>query len=48
MSRIAAKFEQLQKVGRKALIPFVTAGDPTYEFTVPLMHAMIGSVVLSI
>jgi tryptophan synthase alpha chain len=41
MSRIAAKFEQLQQAGRKALIPFITAGDPTYQFTVPLMHAMV-------
>ena len=28
MSRIAATFEALKKQGRKALIPFITAGDP--------------------
>ncbi len=28
---------------RKALIPFVTAGDPNPDFTVPLMHAMVGA-----
>ncbi|WP_333877643.1 tryptophan synthase subunit alpha [Methylobacter sp.] len=41
MSRLAATFEQLSKTGRKALIPFVTAGDPRPDFTLPLMHAMV-------
>jgi tryptophan synthase alpha chain len=41
MSRIAARFEQLRGRGRTALIPFVTAGDPSPEVTVPLMHAMV-------
>lgn len=41
MSRLATTFEQLAKSGRKALIPFVTAGDPTPEFTLSLMHAMV-------
>ena len=41
MSRLAAKFEQLSKSGRKALIPFITAGDPNPDFTVPMMHAMV-------
>ncbi|MEQ1558339.1 MAG: tryptophan synthase subunit alpha [Methyloglobulus sp.] len=41
MSRLAATFEQLAKSGRKALIPFVTAGDPTADFTLSLMHAMV-------
>ena len=40
MSRIAAAFEALQKQKRKALIPFVTAGDPDLATTVPLMHAL--------
>ena len=40
MSRIAATFESLRKRGRKALIPFVTAGDPDPALTVPLMHAL--------
>ena len=40
MSRIAATFEALKKRGRKALIPFVTAGDPDPGLTVPLMHAL--------
>ncbi len=41
MSRIAGCFEQLKQQGRTALIPFVTAGDPKPEVTVPLMHAMV-------
>ena len=41
MSRLATTFEELAKTGRKALVPFVTAGDPSPDFTVPLMHAMV-------
>jgi tryptophan synthase alpha chain len=40
MSRIAATFDALKSQGRKALIPFVTAGDPYPEATVELMLAM--------
>jgi len=41
MSRIAATFTQLQAQGRKALIPFVTAGYPYADVTPELMHAMV-------
>lgn len=41
MSRIPATFQQLHEQGRKALIPFVTAGDPTPQMTVPIMHALV-------
>lgn len=41
MSRLSEKFSALKSSGRKALIPFITAGDPDPEFTVPLMHAMV-------
>lgn len=41
MSRIAATFDSLRKQGRKALIPFVTAGDPDPALTVPLLHALV-------
>ena len=41
MSKIQATFERLQAQGRKALIPFVTAGDPDPATTVPLMHALV-------
>ena len=41
MSRIQTVFQRLQADGRKALIPFVTAGFPTPELTLPLMHALV-------
>jgi tryptophan synthase alpha chain len=40
VSRIAATFERLRASGRKALIPYFTAGDPDPETTVPVMHAL--------
>ena len=41
MSRIAAKFEGLRRAGRKALIPYIMAGDPAPASTVPLLHALV-------
>jgi tryptophan synthase alpha chain len=41
MSRLTGKFAELAKAGRKALIPFITAGDPNPDFTLPMMHAMV-------
>lgn len=41
MSRLKATFDALQQAGRKALIPYITAGDPEPDFTVPLLHAMV-------
>ncbi len=41
MSRIATTFSQLHAADRKALIPFITAGDPGPDRTVPLMHALV-------
>ena len=41
MSRIKSAFERLNGEGRKALIPFITAGDPEAELTVPLMHTLV-------
>jgi len=41
MSRIAERFESLKAAGRKALIPYVTAGDPQPRITVPLMHGLV-------
>ncbi len=41
MSRLKAQFEKLTKEERKALICFVTAGDPNPDFTVPMMHGMV-------
>ncbi|MGD2119030.1 MAG: tryptophan synthase subunit alpha [Chromatiales bacterium] len=43
MSRIPEKFKLLKTAGRKALIPYITAGDPSPDVTVPLMHALVGA-----
>jgi len=41
MSRIQNTFSRLSSVGRKALIPYITAGDPNPAVTVGLMHALV-------
>lgn len=41
MSRIAQTFARLSAEKRTALIPYVTAGDPSPKIAVPLMHAMV-------
>jgi tryptophan synthase alpha chain len=41
LPRLAATFDGLAKQGRKALIPFITAGDPEPALAVPLMHALV-------
>lgn len=41
MSRIAATFEKLLREQRRALIPFITAGDPEPRATVALMGALV-------
>ncbi|MBI3156437.1 MAG: tryptophan synthase subunit alpha [Burkholderiales bacterium] len=41
MSRIASTFAALGARGRKALIPFVTAGDPYADATPEIMHALV-------
>ena len=41
MSRIPATLQALQAQGRKALIPYMTAGDPDPGQTVALMHALV-------
>jgi tryptophan synthase alpha chain len=43
MSRIAATFETLKKDGRRALIPYVTAGFPYADVTPELMHGMVAA-----
>jgi tryptophan synthase alpha chain len=43
MSRIQATFADLKGRQRKALIPFITAGDPYPSLTVPLMHALVSA-----
>lgn len=41
MSRISLVFDSLKAKGRKALIPYITAGDPHPRHTVGLMHALV-------
>lgn len=41
MSRIQARFGQLRKARRRALIPYVMAGDPHPALTVALLHALV-------
>ena len=40
MSRIAKKFEDLRKAGRKGFIPFVSAGDPHLETSKQIVLAL--------
>jgi tryptophan synthase alpha chain len=43
MSRIDLTFDKLKQQQRKALIPFITAGDPSQQLTVPLMHGLVAA-----
>lgn len=43
MNRIDIRFASLKQQNRKALIPFITAGDPSREMTVPLLHALVAA-----
>jgi tryptophan synthase alpha chain len=43
MSRIEGVLKTLKGQGRKALIPFITAGDPHPDETVGLMHTMVAA-----
>jgi len=40
-NRIQQRMDALSAIGRKALIPYIVAGDPTPSVTVPAMHAMV-------
>jgi len=41
MTRIKECFENLHSKGGKALVPFITVGDPDPETTLPLMQALV-------
>ena len=43
MSKIQATFKALKNNKEKALIPFITAGDPHPDKTVEIMHALVES-----
>ncbi|PKL95473.1 MAG: tryptophan synthase subunit alpha, partial [Gammaproteobacteria bacterium HGW-Gammaproteobacteria-8] len=40
-NRIDQRFAALAQSGRKALVPYITAGHPSPETTVDLMHALV-------
>jgi tryptophan synthase alpha chain len=42
MSAIDTLFQRLRKTGRKALMPFVTAGDPDLDFTADALRRLAG------
>ena len=41
MSRIQTTFAALKQKNKKALIPYITAGDPHPKYTVELMHTLV-------
>ena len=43
MSQINTCFKKLAIKNKKALIPFITAGDPQPDFTVELMHELVAA-----
>jgi tryptophan synthase alpha chain len=43
LNRIDIRFAALKSSGRKALVPFLTAGDPSLAATVPVMHALVAA-----
>ena len=43
MSRMQQRFADLSAAGRKALIPYVVAGDPTPAISVPLLHGLVSA-----
>jgi tryptophan synthase alpha chain len=40
MTRIQAKFETLNREGRKGFVPFITAGDPDLQTTVKIIYEL--------
>jgi len=43
MNRIDTRLTALKASSRKALVPFITAGDPSREATVGVMHALVAA-----
>jgi len=43
MNRIDVRLAALKAGNRKALVPFITAGDPSREATVAIMHALVAA-----
>src|SRR4051812_12182024 len=43
VNRIDTRFAALRAQGRTALIPFITAGDPSAQATVAILHALVAA-----
>lgn len=43
MSRIDERFALLRKTNQRALIPYIAAGDPSPQWTVDIMHALVAA-----
>jgi tryptophan synthase alpha chain len=43
MNRIDTRFQALKSGNRKALVPFITAGDPSLDALAPVMHALVAA-----
>ena len=43
MSRLSQRFASLKSQGRKAVIPYVVAGDPAKDVTVPMLHRLVAA-----
>ena len=43
MNRIDATFAKLRAAGRTALIPYVTAGDPSRAAMLPIMSRLVAA-----
>ena len=43
MNRIQTRFDALRTAGRRALIPYITAGDPDLGTTETLLHTLVAS-----
>ena len=41
MSRLGPFFDTLRAENRRAVIPYLVAGDPDEALTVPLMHSLV-------
>ncbi len=41
MSRLDSRLAEIRQADRKALVTFITAGDPAPEITVPALHALV-------
>ena len=43
MNRIETTFKKLKQANKKALIPYITAGDPSPQVTLELMHDLVNA-----